>query len=116
MHLGLEQLVRHGAADQRGGDVVEEAGENEDHHQHHEAALPVVGQILGQDDRNMALLEVAREQGKAHQQAEQVGQHHPFVLEVPGQTGHAFAGLEAGEQQFVKRDRRPGRSAPTYSV
>ena len=106
MHLGLEQLVRHGAADQRGGDVVEEAGEHENHHQHHEPALPVVGQILGQDGRDVALFEVAREQGKTHEQAEQVGQHHPFVLEVPGQAGRPVAGLETGEQQFVKRDRR----------
>ena len=67
MHLAAEKLMRHGTADQRRGDVVEEAGEDEDHHQHHETAFPVVRQVLGQDDRHVALLEMAREQAKAHQ-------------------------------------------------
>jgi hypothetical protein len=105
MHLGLEQLVRHGAADQGRGDVVEETGNGPHHDQQDERALPVVGQVLGQDHRHMAFLEMPGEDGEAHQQAEQVDQGHPFMAQVSGETRHPGAGLEPGHRDLVNRNR-----------
>ena len=111
MHLAPEHLARHGAADQRGGDVVEKARQHENHHQQHEPALPVVRQERRQHVRDVALLEMARQQRKADQQQEQVGQDHPFVLHAAA-PGRAKPGpvFESGEEQLVDGDgRKPGQ-------
>ena len=47
---------------------------------------------------------MAGEQGKAHQQKEQVRKRHPLVLHVADQTGQTGAELETGEEDFVGRD------------
>jgi hypothetical protein len=105
MHLALEHAGRHRGADQRRRDVVEETGKDEDDHQQHEGAEPAFGQQPGQHLRHPAVLEVPRQQCEADQQAEQVGQQHPFVRHVRAETGDAGAGLEAGEHDLVGGDR-----------
>ena len=104
VYLGPEQLMGHGAADQCGGDVVEEGRHDEHQQQQREAAFPVVRQVLGQDHRDMAFLEVAREDGEAHQQAQQVRDHHPLVAQMTDEAGEAGAALEAGENDLVGGD------------
>ena len=104
MHPRAEELVRHGAADERGGDVVEEAGQDEHEHQHDEGALPVVGQEVRQHHRDSALLEVARQQREPHQEAEQVGEDDPFVLHVRNQARQTGAMLEPDEGELVDDD------------
>src|SRR5574343_1260576 len=104
MDLALEELVGHGAADEGGGNVVEEAGDDEDHDQQDETALPVVGQELGQDDRDVALFEMAGKKREAGEQAEESGDGHPFVAEVAEPAGDAKPGLEAGEYDLVQAD------------
>ena len=65
----------------------------------------------------MALLEMAGEQRKAGEQAEQVGDSDPFVPKVAKETRHANAGFEAGEQDLVEADRgQPGQSDVKRSV
>ena len=54
----------------------------------------------------MAFLEVPREQRKPHQQAEQVGEHHPFRAEVTDETGDAEPLVKAGERELVEHDDR----------
>ncbi len=76
----------------RGGDVVEERRQHEDHHQQDERALPVVRQVIGQQLRDFALLEVVGEQREAHQQAEEVDDDDPLVVEVASEAGEAGAG------------------------
>ena len=50
-----------------------------------------------------------RQEREAHQEQEQVGEDHPFVLEVQAEAGEAGAVFEAGEQELVERDgREPG--------
>ena len=87
--LAPENMPRHRAADQRGGDVVEEARQHEHDDEQRKAALPVVGQEGRHLVRDAALLEMARQQREAHQQQEQVRQDHPFVLQVPAETREA---------------------------
>ena len=106
MHPGAEQLVGHRAADQRRGDVVEEARDDEHHHQHQEAAAPVGRQEARQDHRHVALLEVPRQQRKAGEQAEQVGNGDPLMAQVADEARHPDARLEAGEGDLVEADRR----------
>ena len=115
MHFSTEDVTRHGAADQRGGDVVEEAREHGDDHEQREAALPVVRKKRGHLVRDAALFEMPREQRKSHQQQEQVREDDPLVLHVQREAGEPGAGLEARERELVERDRRKAGSA-TASV
>ena len=69
-----------------------------------EGALPVVGQERRHDVGQLALLEMARQQRKAHQQQEQVGEDHPLVLHVQRETAEARPELEAGEAELVGDD------------
>ena len=62
---------------------------HEDDDQQHEAALPVVGQDGRHDVGHLAFLEMPRQQREAHQQQEQVGEHHPLVLHVADEAGQA---------------------------
>ncbi len=57
----------------------------------------------------MTLLEMFGQQGKAQQQAQQIGKNHPLMGEVAEQAWYAIAGLEPGEYQFVQRDRAESR-------
>jgi hypothetical protein len=47
-----------------------------------------------------------REQRKAEQQPQQIREDYPLVVHVPDEALEAGAGLEAGEDQLVDRDRR----------
>ena len=109
VQLALEHGAGHRAADQRRGDVVEEARQHEHHDEQHETAAPVVGQVVGQPPRHVAFLEVPRQQREAHQQAEQVREHDPLVVQVAGQPAEARAVRKAGNEQLVERDRRQAR-------
>ena len=104
MHLGLEQLVGHGAANQRGGDIVQKAGNHKHHHQQRKAALPVVGQVFGQNHRHMAFFKMPGQDGKAGEQAEQIGHRHPFVVQMPGKTGQTRASHKASDGDFIHAD------------
>ena len=46
-----------------------------------------------------------RQDGETKQQAEQVGQRHPFLQQVLAQAGQASNAMNAGETEFVERDR-----------
>ena len=105
MHPGPEQLVSHGAANEGGGDIVEKARDDEDHHQHHETALPVGGQKLRQNHRHVALFKMPGKQRKTGEQAEQIDDRHPFMTQVANEAGKAGAGLETGNPYFVGADR-----------
>jgi len=67
VHLGPKELMRHSAPDQRGGNVVEKAGENPDHCQQDETTFPIVRKKFRQRERHTALFEVARQQGESTQ-------------------------------------------------
>jgi hypothetical protein len=49
---------------------------------------------------------MARENGEAHEQAQQVGEDHPLVMQVGGQTAQTGARLEPGERELVQHDCR----------
>ena len=99
MDFAAEHVARHGPADQGGRDVVEEARQDEDDDQQREPALPVVGQIGRHLVRNPAVLEVPRQQRKAHEQQEQVRQDDPLVLHLQAEAGEPRTEFEAGEQR-----------------
>ena len=103
--FALEHVARHRAADQRGRDVVEEARQHEHDGEQREPALPAVGQERRHLVGNAAVLEMPRQDRKAHQQQEQVREDHPFVLHVQAEAGQSGAELEAGEDQLVEDDR-----------
>ena len=105
MHLAAEHRAGDGAADQRGGDVVEERRQHADHPQQHEAALPVVRQVARQHRRHLACLEVVGKQREAEQQAEKVGENHPLVQHVQRKTFHPRAGFESRKGELVEHDR-----------
>ena len=105
MHLAAEHRAGDGAADEGGGDVVEERRQHEDHPQQHEAAFPVVRQVARQHRRHLACLEIVGKQREAEQQAEKVGEDHPFVQHVQRKTFHPRAGLEPREGELVEHDR-----------
>ena len=104
VHSAPEDLLRHRTADQCRRDVVEEARDHCDEDEQHEAALPVVGQEARHLVGDLAFLEVAREQGKAHEQEEQVGEDHGLVRHVLDEARQAGAVLEARKAQLVERD------------
>ena len=70
MRVAAENRPRHGAADRRRRDVVEERRQHEDHDKRDQAAVPVIGQVVRQLGRYPALLEVPGQEGKAEQQTE----------------------------------------------
>ena len=105
VNLALEHVPRNGAADQGGGDIVEEARQHEHQDEQHDAALPVVRQQRRHLIRNPALLEMPGQQRKPHQQQEQIGERDPLMRHVVAEAGQARTVLEAGEDQFVDDDR-----------
>jgi hypothetical protein len=91
------------AADQRGGDVIQEARQHENHEKQHQPAFPVVGQQFWQPLRNAAGLEVLGQQRKAEQQAQQVGEQHPFLAEVIEPAGDAGSFRERRKRDLEQR-------------
>ena len=102
--LSSEHVPRHRAADQRGGDIVEEARQHEHDREQHEPALPSVRQERRHFVGDAAVLEMARQDREAHQQQEQVREDHRLVLHVQREAGEASAELEAGEDELVDDD------------
>ena len=80
----MDPLVEHrkgdGPPDHGGGNVVEEGAADKDHGQQHEAPLPVIGQVLGQELRQLRLFEVFGQDGKTEQQTGEVEQNPPLAL------------------------------------
>jgi hypothetical protein len=97
---------RSGGTDGGGRDVVEERGHHEHHRQQHQPARPVVRQDAWQQQRQLALLEVPREDGEPHQQREQVCEQHPLGREVSDETRRPRDAVEIGEYQLVRGDRQ----------
>ena len=109
VHLGPKELVRHRAADQGRGDVIEKARHNPDQDEQGEGALPFVRQKFRQHDRDVTFLEVPRQKREAGEQAKQIDEDDPLVLDVKKEAGRARPGLETGEDDLVERDRRQTR-------
>ncbi len=110
MDLGAEQRVRHRAADQGRGDVVEERGQHEYNHEQREAALPVVRKYSRELRGHARFLEVSRQEGEAEQQTQEVREDHPLLVEMREEPGNAAAGLEPREGELVQgRKRDPQR-------
>ena len=105
MNLAVEHVSRNGAADQGGGDIVEEARQHEHQDEQDNAALPVVRQQRRHLIRNPALLEMPGQQRKAHQEQEQIGERDPLMRHVVAEAGQARTVFETGEDQFVGDDR-----------
>ena len=61
--------------------------------------------VLWQRDGHMTFFEMARQQREAHQQAKQIGEDDPLVANVGYKTDDAGTCLEAGEGDFVDRNR-----------
>ena len=83
--------------------------EHEDDGKQRKAALPAVRQERRHLVRDAAVLEMPRQQRKAHQQQKQVRQNHRLVLHVQAEAGEPGAGLETGEDQLVEHDRGKAR-------
>jgi hypothetical protein len=64
-----------------------------------------VEDIFWQQHRDMALLEMARKQCKAHEETEKVGENDPLVMDVGNKPADARSGLEPRECDFVNGDR-----------
>src|SRR6266550_4505630 len=116
MHFGAEELMRHRATDQRRSDVVEKTGKNPYHHQQQETAFPIMRKILRQNQRHMAFLEMARQQSETHEQAKKVRKDDPLVADVRYKSNHAGTGLEAGESDFIDRDRHQAGERHTHGM
>ncbi len=110
VNLALEHVPRNGAADQGGGDIVEEARQHEHQDEQHDAALPVVRQQRRHLIRNAAFLEMPGQQRKPHQQQEQIAERDPFMRHVVAEAADASAVFEPGEDQLVDHDcAEPGQ-------
>ena len=109
VNLSSEHVPRHGAADQGGGDVVEERRQDEHDDEQDQTALPVVRQERRHLVRHPAGLEMSRQQREAGEKQKQIGEDHPFVLQMQRQAGKTRAELEAGEGEFVAGDDRKTR-------
>ncbi len=116
MHFAAENLMRHRAADQGRGDVVEKTGKQPHHRQQYETALPVMRKIFRQHCRHVTLLEMARQQREPHQQTKQIGEDDPFVLDMSDKAHRAFTGLKTGEKDLVGRDRRQAAESNAHGV
>ena len=68
--LAAEYRRSRGATDDGSGDVVQKAGQDENHEQQHEPAFPVVGQEAGQHLRRAAVVKMPGQQREPHQQSE----------------------------------------------
>ena len=110
MDFALEDMPSHRAADQGRCDVVEKARQHEHDGEQHKPAGPTVRQERWHLVRDAAVLEVPRQDRKAHQQQEQVGEDHPLVVHLQHEAAEALSLPEAGEEQLVDGDhRKPGQ-------
>ena len=64
-----------------------------------------MGQKFRQHYRDVAFLEVPRQQREASEQTEKVDEDDPFVAEMSEEPGRAGAGFETGEHHLVNRNR-----------
>src|SRR5690606_31815381 len=76
----------------------------EDKDEQRQGALPVVRQILGQQHRHVALLEVPGQYHEAEQQHQEVDQHDPFVDQMVQEASNAGGAVEVAEQKLVEAD------------
>jgi len=105
VNLALEHVPRNGAADQGGGDIVEEARQHEHQDEQDNAALPIVRQQRRHLIRNPAFLEMPGQQRKPHQEQEQIGERDPLMRHMVAEAVQARTVLEPGKDQFVDDDR-----------
>ena len=111
VHAPLEDGRCDRAADDRGGDVVEERRQHEHDREQREPALPAVRQKSRQGIRDRAPFEVAREHGEAEQQEQEIREHDPLVREVrDGIVGRERAGDELPDQDGGEAGERDGES------
>jgi hypothetical protein len=101
-----EDARRNRPADQRRRDVVEKTRQQPDDQQQDERAQPVRRQQPRQHLRHATVLEVPRQECEADQQAQQIGQQHPFMGHVRGEAGQPVARLETGDHHLVDTDHR----------
>ena len=111
MDFALEDVPRHRAADQCGGDVVEEARQHKHDGEQGEAARPTVWEEGGHRVGNAAVLEMPRQDRKAHQQQKEIGEDHPFVVQLQRQGRVKPSPCrKPGKQQLVDGNgRKPGQ-------
>jgi hypothetical protein len=110
MHFRPEEFMCQCATTyQRSGDIVQEARKNPHYAQQHQAAFPIVRQILWQNQSQMAFLEMAREHREAQQQAHQVSEDDPLLLHMGNKPDQASSHLKAREEDFVQRNRKQSR-------
>ena len=96
--FSLEDVAGHRPADECGGDVVEKGGENEDDAEERKARQPAPRQERRHLVGKPARFEMAREDGEAHQEQEQVGQRPP----IPARGGERARSRPLPEGKPVK--------------
>ncbi len=104
MNFTLEHVPRHRTADQGGCDVVEEARQHEHNGKQRQSAAPAVRQDSWHLVRDTAVLEMPRQDCKAHQQQEKVGEDDPLVMDLQHKAAQSLALSEPGEEQLVDGD------------
>src|SRR4030095_8002665 len=66
--------------------------------------------------RKMSFLEVPRQEREAGEQAKQIDEDDPLVLEMKKEADRSRSGFETGEDYFVKRDRDQSGQGNAQSV
>src|SRR6266480_6221345 len=116
MYFAEEDLMSHRPPNQCRCDVVEKTGKQPRYRQQHEAALPIVRKKFWEHNRHVTLFKMTRQQRKTHQQAKQIDQDHPFVLDVSDETHNAIASLKTGERDFIDRDRHQATESNAQGI
>jgi hypothetical protein len=70
--------------------------------EHGKSARPTVWEKSGHRIGNAAVLEMPRQDRKAHQQQKEIGEDHPFVVQLQDEAGEDLALPEARKQELVK--------------
>ena len=102
--------------DHGGGNVVEEGAADKDHGQQHEASLPVIGQVFGQDLRQLRLFEVFGQNGKTEQQTDEVEQHPPLALLADTAQQMVQHGEISEEQVLAEQDQGEAAQRDPHGV
>ena len=97
-------MAGHHSAEDGGRNVVEEARQDKDDPEQRDAPGPIVRQQTRQMIGHIAVLEMTRQQLKADEQQQQVGNRDPFMLEMAKQGLGAGAGWEGADKSFVGQD------------
>ena len=116
VHFRAEELVCHRTANEPGRNIIEKRREHPDESKEGEGTLPFVRQKFWQHHGHVTLLEMARRQRKAGQQAKQVNEDDPLVLEMEKEPCRARTGLKTGEHDLVERDRNQARESDSQGV